>query len=75
MMLKKHEKEIMMMLKKESRSPLTYVDGKTRGVMEITNFIPQEYTVEYVVVLHFVGNKILEHNLRYNSVCKIKLSQ
>jgi len=32
----------MMVLKKDPKSPLRYAGGKSRGVMEISNFIPQE---------------------------------
>lgn len=32
----------MMVLKKASKSPLRYAGGKSRGVREISNFIPQE---------------------------------
>ncbi len=32
----------MMILKKDPKSPLRYAGGKSRGVMEISNFIPQE---------------------------------
>ena len=36
-----------MILKREPRSPLRYAGGKSRGVMQISNFIPQETKVIY----------------------------
>lgn len=37
----------MMILKKEPKSPLRYAGGKSRGVMEISNFIPENTQTIY----------------------------
>ena len=47
----------MMILKKEPKSPLRYAGGKSRGVMEISHFIPQETKV---ICSPFIGGGSIE---------------